>query len=109
MAPGGEERADAFYRDILGLPLEEKPEPLASRGGRWYRIGAIGLHLGVEADFRPSQKAHVCIVVSEYAALIRALERAGYEVQPDDQLPGVVRSYVHDPFGNRIEIHDATH
>lgn len=29
---------------------------------------------------------------------------SGDQVIPDDQIPGVERVYVHDPFGNRIEL-----
>jgi catechol 2,3-dioxygenase-like lactoylglutathione lyase family enzyme len=102
--PGAEEAADAFYRDLLGFEVLTKPEPLASRGGRWYAAGEIQVHLGVEGDFRPAKKAHPALVVADLDALIADLVAAGHSWRPDEELPGVRRGYVDDPFGNRIEI-----
>ena len=53
-APAGcEDAARAFFGELLGLEELEKPEPLRSRGGVWFRIGAQQLHVGVEAEFSP--------------------------------------------------------
>jgi catechol 2,3-dioxygenase-like lactoylglutathione lyase family enzyme len=104
MPPGKEDDADLFYRDLLGLTPVAKPENLASRGGRWYGAGPLGVHLGVEEDQRPSKKTHVCFVVDDYEALVQRLEAAGFVTSSDSELAGVVRCYVHDPFGNRIEL-----
>ena len=104
MPPGEEERAESFYSGVLGLTREPKPEPLASRGGCWFTNGAVVLHLGVEADFRPAQKAHPALLVDDLAALVARLESEGIEVRPDHELEGVARGYVDDPFGNRIEL-----
>ena len=107
MAPGREDDADAFYRDLLGLTPQAKPEVLAARGGRWYRVGALGVHLGVESDDHRSAKTHVCFVVENYDELLDRLEHAGYAIVPDSELVDVVRCYVRDPFGNRIELQRA--
>jgi catechol 2,3-dioxygenase-like lactoylglutathione lyase family enzyme len=108
MPPGPEAdaAAEAFYCGLLGLERLPKPEPLASRGGCWFSNGSVVLHLGVEQDFRPARKAHPALVVDDLGALTRALESADLEVRPDHELPGVRRSYVDDPFGNRIELID---
>ncbi len=58
MPPGQEDAARAFFVGLLGMEEEAKPEPLASRGGCWFRAGSVAIHLGVEADFRPQRKAH---------------------------------------------------
>ncbi len=50
--------ADAFYAGVLGFEVLPKPEPLASRGGRWFACDDVQVHLGVEDDFRPARKAH---------------------------------------------------
>lgn len=107
MPPGGEAEADVFYRDLLGLTPVIKPESLAARGGRWFRAGALGVHLGVEEGYSPSKKAHVCLVVENYEELLQRLVEAGHRPQPDDELTGIVRCYVLDPFGNRIELQQA--
>ena len=58
MPAGGEERARAFYRALLGMTEIPKPSELAKRGGCWFACGPVQIHLGVEDDFRPAKKAH---------------------------------------------------
>lgn len=103
MPAGEEERARAFYRDVLGMEEVEKPEPMRASGGAWFRSGSVEIHLGVETGFRPARKAHPAVRVSGVDALAARCEAAGCEVLWDDRYPGVRRFYVHDPFGNRIE------
>ena len=107
MPPHRETEADAFYQDVLGFVAVAKPEPLASRGGRWYRSGDVQVHLGVEADFRPARKAHPALAVRGFDQLIVQLDARGAVWRRDEELPGVRRLYVDDPFGNRIELIDA--
>lgn len=104
MPVGAEAQAEAFYSGVLGLARLPKPEPLASRGGCWFADGALQVHLGVEADFRPATKAHPAFVVDDLDALAAAVTAAGRRVRWDDELPGVRRCHVSDPFGNRIEL-----
>jgi len=104
-APAGcEQAARAFYGELLGLEEIEKPESLRSRGGVWFRCGDQEVHLGVEEGFSPARKAHPAFHVAGYDALLASLRRSGVEAVEDDAIPGVRRSYVHDPFGNRIEL-----
>ena len=104
MPPGGETAAVAFYEGLLGLPRVPKPAHLAARGGCWFTNGDVALHLGVEDDFRPAQKAHPALLVDELAALEDLLRAAGANVYRDQPLDGFDRCYVDDPFGNRIEL-----
>ncbi|WP_433927570.1 VOC family protein [Sorangium cellulosum] len=104
MPPGQEPRAAAFYRDVLGMEEVPKPEPLASRGGAWFRAGTVVVHLGVERDFQPARKAHPGLVVNGIDDLAAALRAAGHDVRWSDELPEVRRFHTDDPFGNRIEI-----
>ena len=106
MPEGREEEADAFYRDLLGFDVLPKPEPLASRGGRWYASGDVQVHLGVDADFRPAKKAHPALLVDGIDDLAASLERAGIQPRWEDDRPGMRHCYVDDPFGNRIELID---
>ena len=107
MPPGAEEAARRFYRDALGIPEAEKPSNLRARGGCWFVRGALKIHLGVEADFRPAKKAHPAFLVSNLVELRRRLEAAGYALREDEPLEGYDRLYVDDPFGNRIELMEA--
>jgi catechol 2,3-dioxygenase-like lactoylglutathione lyase family enzyme len=104
MPAGEEDTAEAFYCGLLGFVREPKPPNLAARGGCWFRTGEVVVHLGVDADFRPAKKAHPAFVVAEFDAFVTRLRDAGVAFRPDDELPGVTRGYVDDPFGNRIEL-----
>jgi catechol 2,3-dioxygenase-like lactoylglutathione lyase family enzyme len=102
--PGCEESARAFYGRLVRMEELLKPEPIRGRGGVWFRAGAQELHVGVEELFAPARKAHPGLVVDDLDDLSERLRAAGFEPQPDDAIPGVTRFFVHDPFGNRLEV-----
>jgi catechol 2,3-dioxygenase-like lactoylglutathione lyase family enzyme len=101
---GAEDKARAFYVDVLGLAEVRKPARLAGRGGAWFASGDISLHLGVEDDFRPARKAHPAFLVDGLADVVARCRAAGAEVIDDDALETHARAFVFDPFGNRIEL-----
>ena len=104
MPAGEEEKARAFYRDLLGFTELPKPPELAKRGGAWFESGGVQLHLGVEADFRPARKAHPAFLVEDLDSLIANIQNAGYDTDTSQPpLDGYKRAHVFDPFGNRIE------
>ena len=107
MPSGGEDRARAFYRDVLGLEEEPKPDALAGRGGVWFRAGAVRVHLGVDSDFHAAAKAHPAFRVEGLPGFIVRCTKAGHPVERDVPVPGVERVHVRDPFGNRIELIEA--
>lgn len=104
MPAGREAEARAFYRDLLGIPEVKKPDNLATRGGCWFELGPVKIHLGVEKDFRPARKAHPAFLVEDVKAMTAKAVAAGYQVSDDEPLAGYERKYVYDPFGNRIEL-----
>jgi catechol 2,3-dioxygenase-like lactoylglutathione lyase family enzyme len=104
MPAGREAEARAFYRDLLGLPEVEKPANLAGRGGCWFVSGPVKIHLGVEKEFRAARKAHPAFLVADVRAAAATLAAAGCTISEDEPLEGYDRLYVHDPFGNRIEL-----
>ena len=99
-----EAEARAFYGELLGLPELKKPPHLQVRGGVWFALGSQQLHLGVEKDFRPAQKAHPAFLVNDLGGLRARLVQHGYAPYEDEPLAGYRRFYVADPFGNRLEI-----
>jgi catechol 2,3-dioxygenase-like lactoylglutathione lyase family enzyme len=101
---GGEAAARAFYGDVLGLPEVAKPPVLAARGGVWFRDAGVELHVGVEAPFTPTGKAHPALLVDDIDALARVVKAAGYPVDWDDDFPGYRRFHTRDGHGNRVEI-----
>lgn len=104
MPAGRESAAREFYEGVLGIPEVPKPPHLAKRGGAWFERGALKIHLGVEAEFRPARKAHPALLVVDLEALISKLRQNNIEVIDDDPMDGYLRVYIADPFGNRIEL-----
>jgi len=104
MPIGEEEIARRFYAGVLGMTELAKPPELATRGGCWFQSGTVQLHLGVESDFRPAKKAHPAFRCKNYHELLLHLRGAGIAVTEVDDIPGVRRCHIHDPFGNRIEL-----
>jgi catechol 2,3-dioxygenase-like lactoylglutathione lyase family enzyme len=104
MPPGQEQRARDFYQGLLGIPEVPKPPELAKRGGAWFERGALKIHLGVEADFRPARKAHPALLVTDLKGLLLRLHAHDVHVVDDDPLEGYFRVFIADPFGNRIEL-----
>jgi catechol 2,3-dioxygenase-like lactoylglutathione lyase family enzyme len=103
---GCEEKARAFYRDLLGLTEIPKPEMMRHRGGCWFDAGGLNIHLSVEENRgERDAKRHFGLDCEDVDAMREKLTKAGYE--PLDASPAPwKRFYVHDPFGNMIEIHD---
>jgi catechol 2,3-dioxygenase-like lactoylglutathione lyase family enzyme len=109
MPAGAEEKARAFFINILGFTEIPKPAELARRGGAWFQSENVQLHIGVEADFRPARKAHPAFVVDDLDVLISKVQAAGYETDTSQPpLDGYKRAHVFDPFGNRIELMEKT-
>lgn len=106
--PGCEQQARDFFGRLLGLEEIEKPEPLRSRGGCWFKIGDRQLHIGIEPDFRPAQKAHPAFAAPDLDLLFSHLTAAGVGCVWDDAPIGVKRFYANDPWGNRLEFTAAT-
>jgi len=105
MPIGEEAEARAFYVNVLGFIEVPKPYVLAQRGGAWFELNHVKLHLGVELDFHPARKAHPAFIVDDLDALIAKVERARYKTDTSQPpLDGYKRAHVFDPFGNRIEL-----
>ena len=80
-----------------------KPPHLAARGGLWLQLGDSQLHVGVEPEFRPAEKAHPAFEVEDFDGLRARLAARGVETWDDAPYPGRRRFYARDPFGNRLE------
>ena len=106
-APRGEDseaKARAFYGELLGMQEIEKPDSLKPNGGIWFSTGLGQLHIGLEEPFSPARKAHPAFVVDDLQLLRSSLLDAGVPLTEAQDIPGVDRFHIHDPFGNRIEL-----
>src|SRR5438270_12589390 len=103
---GEEDAARRFYSGVLGMSELPKPSELAKRGGCWFESGTVQVHLGVEKDFRPAKKAHPALICAHYEELLAKLRAVGIEPVAANDIAGVSRCHIHDPFGNRIELVD---
>src|SRR5579872_6060298 len=101
-APKGcEAAARRFFGALLALEEIEKPEALRARGGCWFRVGSRQLHIGVEEDFRPANKAHPAFAVANIDKLFKLLVDAQVSCKWEAH-DGVRRFYASDPWGNRL-------
>jgi catechol 2,3-dioxygenase-like lactoylglutathione lyase family enzyme len=98
---GAEDEARAFYVGVFGLVEVPKPPVMAARGGAWFESGAVRLHVGSEDPFVPARKAHPALTLSDLRGFIA---RTGLEATWNDEIEGLLRCHVFDPFGNRIEL-----
>lgn len=105
--PGCEQQARRFYGELLGLTEVPRPALLQGAEGVWFAINAgQQVHIGADQRFAPARKAHPSLALDGDAlnALAARLEAAGVDVTWDERIPDVPRFYVHDPWGNRLEI-----
>jgi len=105
-----EDAAKHFYGVVMQLTEVPKPEESRGRGGAWYQLGSMQLHLSIEDGLGENciSKRHVCYTVEDLALAEEQFREAGVEILPDDiPTPGWSRFYVRDPGGNRLEIAQA--
>jgi catechol 2,3-dioxygenase-like lactoylglutathione lyase family enzyme len=108
--PELETAARRFYGDLLGLPEIQKPQALQKRGGCWFALGSVQLHIALEANGSGhDSRRHVCLLVRDLAAARRVLEAAGIAITGEPvTVDGLERFFVRDPAGNRLEIGERT-
>jgi len=104
MPAGGEDRARAFYGQLLGLPETPKPAPLAQRGGCWFESDKVKIHLGVDKTFHAATKAHPGLLVTDLQGIITRCRDQGFDIVDDAPMAGYERVFINDPFGNRLEL-----
>jgi catechol 2,3-dioxygenase-like lactoylglutathione lyase family enzyme len=94
----------AFYRELFGFPEIQKPEELRGRGGAWFQVGGLQMHIGVDPEPSPKSKRHICFLVEELAAAKAEVIGRGIAIEEESVADGLRRIFIRDPAGNRIEI-----
>jgi catechol 2,3-dioxygenase-like lactoylglutathione lyase family enzyme len=93
-----------FYREVFALPEIPKPEELRARGGAWFQIGTLQMHIGIDPDASPKSKRHVCFLVGDLAKAKARIQTHGIAIEEESVAEGLSRFFIRDPAGNRIEI-----
>jgi catechol 2,3-dioxygenase-like lactoylglutathione lyase family enzyme len=99
--------AVAFYRDVLGLPLD--PTPDQGFRSQFFRINERQqIHMNEIRDARPF-RAHFCLEVPDFGGVFaRAKAAQAIDLRPWGRvrrLPsGKMQMFVRDPHGNLIEV-----
>jgi glyoxylase I family protein len=93
----------AFYRDVLGLPVVDRPDG-ANSPGSWLQLGNGQIHL-----FQPPDPAmnppHLAIEVVELSSAVAAIRAQGHTVYDVEHRQGFgYQAVVVDPSGNVIEL-----
>ena len=105
MPRGREDEAVRFYVDRLGLARIPKPADMPNPEGVWLTLGDHELHLGVQdGEVDGSSRAHVALLVDDLDTLTARLREAGVALEPSNEVAGLRRVHVRDPFGNRLEL-----
>jgi len=103
------DRALAFYRDFLGLPLAPRPD--LGIGGAWLDAGNAQIHLivvpeGIEVDRPPPSlnpmASHLAFTIDDHEAVLARVHQHGLEVL--DAAARVGQMWVRDPDGHVIEL-----
>jgi catechol 2,3-dioxygenase-like lactoylglutathione lyase family enzyme len=102
--PGEEARARKFYGETLGLTELERPATLRDRAGIWYSAPPGHVHLSADRELGLHPRRHFALRVDDLDATVKTLRAAGARFEEADPIPGWRRTYVFDPFGNKIEL-----
>ncbi|MFD0766729.1 VOC family protein [Mucilaginibacter lutimaris] len=97
------EEAKAFYTEVMGLELIDRPDHLFSSAGYWFNIGNVQLHIGVEPAL-PRSIRHTALEVLDVDTARKHLADNGIEIVEEPVIPGRRRFAFIDPFGNRMEL-----
>lgn len=100
---GDVEAALAFYVEVLGLQVRAD-RPDFAFDGAWLDAGGQQVHL-IEAPVPPNLGQHFALAVADLAAVVAELRGRGMEVTDPAPVGTSLQSFVTDPAGNRVELH----
>ena len=105
MPQDSEAVARRFYTEHLGLRELQRPEREDVCGSIWFDAGGLALHLSVEEQrLGADTQRHFGLGCGDVDGLKARLKAVGVAVEDGSPAPSK-HFFVHDPFGNRIEIH----
>ncbi|MEX2627099.1 MAG: VOC family protein [Ilumatobacteraceae bacterium] len=96
-------RSIEFYTDVLGGSVRgDRPD--FGFGGAWLDVGETQVHL-IEASVPPDLGQHFAILVDDLDATVDELRAKGLEVSDPKTVGPDRQTFIEDPDGNRIELH----
>jgi glyoxylase I family protein len=98
----------AFYTDVLGLEVVDRPETLPNPGA-WLALGDQQVHLLAGDDRPPTTFQHFSVAVPDLVAAADELRELGVALEGHQVVDGYgLQAFLFDPAGNRIELYQQT-
>jgi len=92
-----------FYTKTLGL-TKRPDRPDFGFGGAWLDAGGQQVHL-IEGEPPPSKGQHFALQVADLDGAVAELRSAGLKVSDPSPVGTSRQSFLRDPSGNQIELH----
>ena len=92
-----------FYTKTLGLAMRTD-RPDFGFGGAWLDAGGQQVHL-IEGETPPGKGQHFAVQVADLNAVVAELRDAGVKVSDPRPVGTSRQSFLNDPSGNQIELH----
>lgn len=99
--------AVAFYTELLGLH-QRTDRPEFGFAGAWLSAGDQQVHL-VESSAPADSGQHFALLVADLDAALDELRARGVSVTDAFPVGSARQSFLHDPSGNTIELHEPAH
>lgn len=93
-----------FYTEVLGLTARTD-RPDFPFGGAWLDIGGQQVHL-IEGEVPNSCGQHFAVQVTDLDAAVAELRGRGIEVRDPSGVGSARQTFLFDPSGNMIELHE---
>ena len=94
-----------FYTEVLGGQVRDD-RPDFGFGGAWIDLGVTQVHL-IEGAVPPSLGQHFAVLVDDLDTAVDELRDRGIEVGDPSPVGTGRQTFIEDPDGNVIEIHQA--
>jgi len=93
----------AFYTEVLGGSVRSD-RPDLGVAGAWINLGTQEVHL-IEATVPPNVGQHFAIRVGDLDDAVDGLRSKGVDVEEPFSIGSDRQTFIHDPAGNLIELH----
>lgn len=93
----------AFYTSAIGGTVRDD-RPDFRFGGAWIDLGTTQVHL-IQAAVPQNLGQHFAVLYDDLDAVVAALRLQGIEVADPSPVGANRQTFVHDPDGNMVELH----